>query len=97
MSRNLPKPFFGTPPLNYNVTYMDNIVRSFALYMEQMQNPGEGRNSTQVFTSLPTNDSGLEDGSVFVVDGVLRIPLSFSPYVGGLSSTCQVGIVTVVT
>ena len=39
MSRNLPKPFFGTPPLNYNVTYMDNIVRSFALYIDQMQKP----------------------------------------------------------
>jgi len=95
MSRNLPKPFFGTPPLNYNVTYMDNIVRSFALYIDQMQNPGEGRNSTQVFTNLPTNDSGLENGSVFVVDGVLRISVLNQPYLQGLSSTCEVGKVTV--
>ena len=95
MSRNLPKPFFGTPPLNYNVTYMDNIVRSFALYIDQMQNPGEGRNSTQVFTDLPTNDSGLENGSVFVVDGVLRVPVPNQPYLQGLSSTCEVGNVTV--
>tara|TARA_R100000935_G_scaffold57294_1_gene90928 strand:+ start:2227 stop:2517 length:291 start_codon:yes stop_codon:yes gene_type:complete len=95
MSRNLPKPFFGTPPADYNVTYMDNIVRSFAIYIEQMQNPGEGRNSTQVFTDLPTNDSGLEDGSVFVVEGVLRIPVLNRPHLQGLSSTSEVGKVTV--
>ncbi len=95
MSRNLAKPFFGKPPPEYSIAYMDSLVRSFALYIQQMQNPGAGRNTTQVFTNLPNNDSGLENGTVFVVDGVLRIPVPNQPYLQGLSSTCEVGKVTV--
>ena len=43
MSRNLVKPFFARPPTEYDQKYMSDLVQSFALYLEQMQNPGEGR------------------------------------------------------
>lgn len=95
MSRNLAKPFFGKPPPEYSIAYMDSLVRSFALYIQQMQNPGDGRNTTQVFTNLPNNDSGLENGTVFVVDGVLRVPVAHQPYAAGVLGTGQIGTVTV--
>ena len=63
--------------------------------MVALRNPGEGRQSTLVLTNLPTNDSGLEPGKIFVVNGVLRIPLPYSPYVAGVRATAKVGSVTV--
>ena len=63
--------------------------------MNALRNPGEGRQSTLVLTNLPSNDSGLEPGSIFVVNGVLRIPLLYSPYVAGVYGTGRVGSVTV--
>ena len=62
-----------------------------------MQNPGEGRHTTLVLTELLSNDSGLEEGSIFVVDGVLRIPLPFEPFPAGVLGSGLVGTVTVTT
>ena len=60
MSRNLVLPFFPVAPTQYDQQYLAEVVRSFAVYLEQMQNPGEGRNTFSVFTNLQTDDSGLE-------------------------------------
>lgn len=97
MSRNLAKPFFSKPPNEYSVSYMDGLVRSFSLYIQQVQNPGAGRNTTQVFTNLQKHDSGLENGSVFVSDGVLRVPLESKPYCASFSVLGSIGRVTVTT
>ncbi|HBR55780.1 MAG TPA: hypothetical protein DEA82_16975 [Flavobacteriaceae bacterium] len=95
MSRNLVLPFFPVPPEEYNKEYMAEIMRSFTVYLTQMQNPGEGRNTFTVFTNLQTDDSGLEIGSVFQHDGQLRVPVLNIPYVRGSSAIGQVGEVTV--
>ena len=50
MSRNLPLPFFPIPPNQYTPQYFAEIVRAFSLYMEQIQNPGEGRHTKLVLT-----------------------------------------------
>jgi hypothetical protein len=48
-----------------------------------------------VLTDLPTTDYGLEPGSLFQVDGAVRISLQDKPYVLGLSATGGVGTVSV--
>ena len=65
MSRNLAIPYFPNAPREYNQQYISEIVRAFSVYVQQVQNPGEGRNTFGVFTNLQTDDSGLETGAIF--------------------------------
>ena len=95
MSRNLNLPYFPIPPDEYSQQYFAELVRSYSTYLQNMQNPGEGRNTFTVFTNLESDDSGLEDGAVFEHDGQLRVPLAHSPYVRGSQATMAVGTVTV--
>jgi hypothetical protein len=95
MSRNLVRPFFPVPPADYQRGYFAEIVRSFSVYLEQMQNPGEGRNTFIVLTALQTDDVGVEPGTVFNHGGYLKISESNTPHVRGVSATGSVGSVTV--
>ena len=97
MSRNLILPFFAVPPAQYDQQYFANLTRSFAVYMEQQQNPGEERATRLTLTDLQTDDSGLETGALFQQGGFVKIALINSPHVRGLSGTCGVGTVTVIT
>ena len=94
MSRNLVKPFFPVPPGQYFQPYFAELVRSFSVYLEQMQNPGEGRNTFTVFTNLQTDDVGLEPGAVFNHGGYLKISELNTPHVRGSGAVGQVGSVT---
>jgi hypothetical protein len=93
MSRNLVLPFFPVAPQQYEQPYFAEIVRSFSVYLEQMQNPGEGRNTFMVLTNLQTDDSGLETGALFLV----KITLINTPHVRGSAGTGEIGTVTVST
>jgi hypothetical protein len=95
-SRNLPLPYFPNPPANYSQAFFAEFLRAFSTYMAQAQNPGEGRATFMVFTDLSTNDAGLEPGTVFQVNGVLRVSLPNTPYPAGNSMSVSVGSVTVV-
>ena len=95
MSRNLNLPFFPIPPDEYDQRYFAEILRSFSTYMQNMQNTGEGRNTFTVFTNLQTDDSGLENGSVFEHGGQLSVPVGNIPYVRGSSAIGEIGEVTV--
>jgi hypothetical protein len=95
MSRNLVLPFFPVPPVNYDREYIAEIVRSFSVYLGQMQNPGEGRNTFMVLTNLQTDDSGLETGALFQQEGFVKITLANMPHVRGQQATGSVGSVTV--
>ena len=97
MSRNLTRPFFPLPPSTYQQGYFTEVVRSFSNYIEQMQNPGEGRNTFMVLTNLQTDDSGLETGALFQQGGFVKITLTDMPHVRGSSATGSVGAVTVTT
>lgn len=97
MSRNLNFPYFPMAPQEYSQPYMAEIVRSFSVYVQNQQNPGEGRNTFIVLTNLQTDDSGLEPGAVFNHDGQLRVSLDHAPYVRGSSGSGTVGSVTVTT
>ena len=56
MSRNLILPFFAVPPTQYDQQYFANLTRSFAVYMEQQQNPGEERATKLTLTDLQSDD-----------------------------------------
>jgi len=95
VSRNLNLPYFPIPPQDYDQSYFAEVLRSYSVYMQNMQNAGEGRNTFTVFTALQSDDSGLEPGAVFEHGGQLRVPLIYSPYVRGSQATGSVGTVTV--
>jgi hypothetical protein len=97
MSRNLPLQFFPSPPTQYDSIYFAQLVNAFAVYMQNQQNPGEGRNTFSVFTNLQTNDFGLETGAIFNVDGFVKITELNTPHVVGNQATGGVGTVTVTT
>ena len=102
MSRNLVKPFFPKAPETYDRAYMEQVVRSFSVYIEQMQNPGAGRDTGMVLTNLQTDDQGLEVGELFQyrdaagIMGQVKITVADQPNIRGNTSTGAVGAVTVV-
>lgn len=53
MPSNAPAPFFPTPPENYNRQYMSQLVRAFAVFVQQVNNPGEAIFTTLRLTVLP--------------------------------------------
>jgi len=95
MSRNLVRPFFPVPPADYRQSYFAELVRAFSVFLEQSQNPGEGRNTFIVLTNLQTSDYGLETGALFQQAGFVKITLPNTPHVAGLSAAGGVGGVTV--
>lgn len=66
MARNIPLPVFPVPPREYDPRYMAELTRVFALYQQQMQNPGEARATSIVVTNMPTSPTGLEPGTLYV-------------------------------
>jgi hypothetical protein len=97
MDIRLIPPVFPRPSATYSEQYMADLVRALTSLVTYVRAVGEGRQTTIVLTNLATNDSGLEPGTIFQVEGVLRIPLLYSPYAAGLSATGSVGSVTVTT
>ena len=97
MSRNLNLPFFPIPPDAYDQGYFAEVIRSYSIYLQNMQNAGEGRNTFTVFTNLQTDDNNLETGTVFNHGGYLKVSQINTPHVRGVSATGGVGAVTVST
>ena len=96
MSRRLTRPFFPVPPPQYMQNYFAELVRSFSVYLEQMQNPGDIRGTQLTLTELQTDDVGLETGALFQHDGFVKITQLDTASVRGSGGTGQVGQVTVV-
>ena len=95
MSRNIPLPIFPNPPKEYDQRYLSEMVRTFLLYQQQIQNPGQGRNTFTVFTDLQTSDQGLEVGATFRDgNGFLKVALANRPNLAGMSATGSVGQIT---
>ena len=98
MSRFSNIPYFAEPPNQYSQQYFSQLVRAFSVFTAQNQNPGEGRNTFIVLTNVPSgNDVGLETGTVFEVDGFLKLTRLNNPHVQGVSATGAVGSVEVLT
>lgn len=97
MDVRLVPPIFPRPPDQYDVRYLTDLVRALSSLVTYVRAVGEGRQTTIVLTNLASNDYGLEAGTVFQVNGALRVSLLYSPYVDGVSATGSVGSVTVTT
>ena len=97
MSRRLSLPYFPIPPDQYQQRYFAETLRAFSVFLEQFQNPGDMRGTDLTLTNLQTDDSGLESGTLFQHEGVVRVPLENKPHVRGSGGTGAVGAVTVTT
>jgi hypothetical protein len=96
-SRSLARPYFPIPPREYDQAYLNEVIRSFSVFIQQTQNPGDARHTELTLTGLQSNDQGLEVGALFEVDGFVKITRSFIPHVGGVAGSGSVGTVTVTT
>jgi hypothetical protein len=98
MSRfKVPAPYFSVPPQNYQSSYFADLVRSFAVFIHIVTNPGEERATKMTITHLPDNDAGLEVGSLFEQNGQVFIAKENIPRPAGLEGTGAIGSVTVTT
>ena len=53
MSRNVPIPFFPSPPRDYDQGYFSQLIRSFSVFAQQSQVPGPQQATTIKLTNLP--------------------------------------------
>ena len=97
MSRINAVPYFPNAPKEYSQQYIAEIVRSFSVYVQQIQNPGEGRNTFGVFTNLQTDDSGQELGGIFNHGGYVMVTQLNTPHLRGSAGVGQVGTVAITT
>ena len=73
MSRQLVPPQFPLAPAEYDRQYFDEMVRSLAQLVVQLQNPGELRGTKITLTDLPTSPTGLESGALYNDSGTVKI------------------------
>lgn len=73
MSRALVPPQFPLPPEEYDRQYFDEMVRSLAQFVVQIQNPGELRGTKITLTDLPTSATGLETGALYNDSGTVKV------------------------
>ena len=69
MTTDVPIPFFADAPVEYDAgSYFAQMTRSFALYAQQMSNPGPIRGTTIVMTNLPVfaNNTAAVSGGLAV-------------------------------
>ena len=55
MSRNVPIPFFPSPPSEYSQTYFAQLIRNFAVFAQQTQVPGPLRATSLTLTTETGN------------------------------------------
>jgi len=97
MDRRLTFPTFSKAPKEYNPDYFQDMTRLLNTLVTALLTPGVGRQTTMVFTDLPTDDYNLEPGGLFQIDGVLRVSILPTAYVRGQSATGRVGTISVTT
>jgi hypothetical protein len=81
MSRNVPIPYFPSPPAEYSQTYFAQLIRNFAVFAQQSANPGPLQATTLKLTNLPVFADNaaalagnLTDGDIYrTATGELRI------------------------
>lgn len=94
-SRDIASPRLPLPIGNVDQTYIVDLVRALDLFIQQTDNPGEGRNTKLVFTNMPTSDVGLEVGTLYRSGNDVKISLLNIAGVDGLTATATLGSVTV--
>ena len=95
MDQRVQLPTFPLPGTEYNQRYLADLVNALNRLVIAVRAPGEGRQTTIVLTNLQSNDSGLELGTIFQVDGALHVAVANKAYLAGKSAIGQVGTVAV--
>ena len=94
-SRNVASPRLPLPIGDVDQAYIIDLVRALDFFIQQSDNPGEGRNTKLVFTAMPASDVGLEAGTLYRFGNVVKISLLNIAGVDGSSGTATLGNVTV--
>ena len=95
MSRGLVQPQFPIPPEEYDRQFMADVVRSFSVFLQQVNNPGPWQASSLALPNLQKDNFRLTVGDVFQHGDELRITVANKPYPRGSTATGGVGGVTV--
>jgi len=66
-SRQLAPPRLPDPPQEITQIYMDDLVRTIQTFIENETNPGEARATKIVLTEMPTSDTGIEAGTLYMM------------------------------
>lgn len=96
-SRDLVAPRLPTAPREYDIVYMTDLVRALEVFIQQQNNPGEGRATKLTLTALPTSDTGLEAGALYRLGNQVFISLLDVGVPDSLAGSGSVGSVTVAT
>ena len=60
-------------PEEYSRQYMEDLLRSLEIFIQQERTPGEIRGTSITLTDLPTSSTGLEVGSLWNDTGTVKI------------------------
>lgn len=97
MASVVPVPYFPNPPAEYNRNYMDQVIRAFAVFAQQVNNPGPLRATT--LTLNPTGEK-IEAGefSWNTVDDTANLTMEYGVVQQiGMETYARVGNTTGVT
>jgi hypothetical protein len=72
-SRSLAPPRLPDPPQDYDSLYMNDLIRTLEVFIQQERNPGELRGTKITLTDLPTSATGLETGALYNDSGTVKI------------------------
>lgn len=60
-------------PEEYTRSYMQDLIRTLEIFIEQERNPGEIRATSVTITDLPTSATGLEVGTLYNDAGTVKV------------------------
>lgn len=60
-------------PEEYTRSYMQDLIRTLEIFIEQERNPGEIRATRLTITDLPTSATGLETGTLYNDAGTVKV------------------------
>jgi|TARA_R110002074_G_scaffold390905_1_gene575218 hypothetical protein len=91
-----PFPRLPTPSGDIDIRYMTDLTRALEYFLAQVQNPGDLRATTLTLTNIQAdNDVGLEAGTLYQVNGFVKIALADVAACAGSAGTGAIGTVTV--
>lgn len=60
-------------PQQYSQQYMEDLLRSLEIFIQQERTPGKLRGTTITLTDLPTSSTGLETGTLWNDAGTVKV------------------------
>ena len=73
MSTNQPPPRLPDAPEEYNIQFMQDLIRAIETFIQQERNTGELRGTKITLTNLPTSTTGLETGALYNDSGTIKV------------------------